>query len=122
MLVLLALLSLGLAVAITALHSPTPQVGVATNSPAFPYLFMIERGTALACDIGIVASLCWLLSGRKLNIRTQLNGERHERSVRVSALMKLVILVTVERGLLLVIAQAGETIAVCLCFPGSIYL
>jgi hypothetical protein len=71
--VVLLLLALAVTALVTGLMLPAIQLKLhmipdivvdATNHLAFN----IARSTALACDLGVVIALCWLLRSRKRNI------------------------------------------------------
>ncbi|THH07357.1 hypothetical protein EW145_g3443 [Phellinidium pouzarii] len=60
--------------------------------------FNIARGTALACDVGIVIALCWLFAIRKMDVR------------RANNILDGLILFAVQRGVLQAFVQGGEVI------------
>ena len=62
--------------------------------------FNIARASALGCDIGIVAVLCYLFVVRKTNIR------------RANNMLDSLIVFSVQRGVLQAIVQSGEVLAV----------
>lgn len=62
--------------------------------------FNIARSTALACDLGIVAALCWLLESRKTDIR------------RANSVIDGIMMFAVQRGILQALIQGGEVISV----------
>ena len=60
----------------------------------------MARGIALACDIGIVAVLCWLFAIRRSGIR------------RANNMLDSLIMFSVQRGVLQAIVRTGEVLAV----------
>ena len=72
--------------------------------------FNITRGTALACDVGIVAALCWLLETRKTEVR------------RVNSVLDGIMMFAIQRGVLQTIIQGGEVIAVSTGYPCHVSL
>ena len=62
--------------------------------------FNIVRGTTLACDLGIVAVLCWPFAIRRTGIR------------RANNMLDALIMFSVQRGVLQAIVQTGEVLAV----------
>ncbi|EJD03594.1 uncharacterized protein FOMMEDRAFT_145868 [Fomitiporia mediterranea MF3/22] len=72
--------------------------------------FNIARGTALACDVGIVIVLCWLFSIRKTGVR------------RANNVLDALIMFSVQRGVLQAIVQTGEVLAYAIKSDGIYFL
>lgn len=64
--------------------------------------FNIARSTALGCDLGIVAALCWLLERQKTEMQ------------RADSVLDTIMMFAVQRGILQALIQGGEVISVCL--------
>lgn len=73
-------------------------------SPLDHLAFNIARGSALACDLGIVIALCWLFAIRKTEVR------------RANNILDWLIIFAVQRGVLQAIVQTGEVISVIIAF------
>ncbi len=72
--VVIPLVVLALAGLVAGLILPAVQIRlyfISTIVPSFlnHLAFNIARGSALACDLGIVAALCWLLEERKTGVK-----------------------------------------------------
>ncbi|KAL5533909.1 hypothetical protein ACEPAG_369 [Sanghuangporus baumii] len=72
--------------------------------------FNIARGTALACDLGIVVILCWLFATRRSGIR------------RSNNMLDALIMFSVQRGVLQAIVQIGEELAYAIKPDGLYFL
>ncbi|KAL5494919.1 hypothetical protein ACEPAI_381 [Sanghuangporus weigelae] len=72
--------------------------------------FNIARGTALACDLGIVVVLCWLFATRRTGIR------------RSNNMLDALIMFSVQRGVLQAIVQTGEVLAYAIKPDGLYFL
>ncbi|OCB92012.1 hypothetical protein A7U60_g667 [Sanghuangporus baumii] len=72
--------------------------------------FNIARGTALACDLGIVVVLCWLFATRRSGIR------------RSNNMLDALIMFSVQRGVLQAIVQTGEVLAYAIKPDGLYFL
>lgn len=68
-------------------------------SPLNHLAFNIARGTALACDLSIVAVLCWQLGIRKTNVQ------------RANNMINALIMFSVQRGVLQAVVQLGEVLS-----------
>jgi len=114
----MALTLLLLALALTAMGSgfflPYMQVHLVyvetiVVDPMNHIFFNLARGSALVCDVLIVAALCYLLGMRK-----------SEHAVRTDRVINSLMLFAVQRGILQAIVQGGEVFAYAIK-PGGIY-
>ena len=107
LIITITLIAASLTALVTSLILPAVQLNLKliqtiVDAPLNHLAFNIARGTALGCDLGIVAALCWLLGLRRTNIR------------RADNMINVLIVFTVQRGILQAVVQAGEVISVCL--------
>lgn len=100
LLLIVSLLALGIGFVLPVIQLRFVDVMNIITSPLSHIAFNIARGTALACDLGIVAALCWLLEIRKTNIR------------RANNVLDSLMMFAVQRGILQALVQGGELISV----------
>lgn len=100
LLLIVSLLALGIGFVLPVIQLRFVDVMNIITSPLSHIAFNIARGTALACDLGIVAALCWLLEIRRTNIR------------RANNVLDSLMMFAVQRGILQALVQGGELISV----------
>ena len=100
-LVALSLTALATSLMLPAIQLHLKYIQVIVDSHLNHLSFNIARGTALGCDLGIVVALSWLL------------GMRKTRFKKTDNMINILIVISVQRGALQAIVQAGEVLAVC---------
>ncbi len=101
----LSLVALGTGLILPVLQLQLKLIYTIVVAPLNHIAFNIARGSALACDLGIVAALCWLLGLRKTDVK------------RANNMINWLILIAVQRGVLQAIIQMGEVLAVSVPLP-----